>query len=72
MKVHDQGDTAMTKHTVLLKRISGNSRVQIFESDDDLDYVLREKHKMLKEIWEEMGCPDEITVTVEPGDLLNV
>lgn len=30
-----------------------------------------EEHFLPKEIWEEMGRPDSITVTVRPGDHLN-
>jgi hypothetical protein len=65
-------NTFMTKHTVVLKRITSDEKgIQVFESDDDIDYILREKHKMRSDVWKEMGSPETITVTVEPGDLLN-
>lgn len=65
-------NTFMTKHAIVLKRVSRNdSGILVFESDDDADYILHEKHKMRGDIWEEMGRPDTITVTIEPGDKLN-
>lgn len=43
-------------------------------SDDDPGEtsVRRTEVRMDREVWQDMGEPHEITVTIEPGDLLNV
>lgn len=47
------------------------SNVEPYAAPED-DYVPGWKTIILhQEMWEDLGCPEDITVTVEPGDTLN-
>ena len=47
------------------------STVVIFRgTDEDIPSYYR-SHTMERDHWEELGRPEEITLTIEPGDTLN-
>lgn len=66
----------MTHHRSVLKRCddeSGENDI-CFDNDEDAepgDEGYMESYYMDSDIWKQMGKPDEITITVQPGDVLN-
>lgn len=59
--------STLTKHQVVMQR---GQRTTFMARDDDTNHVL-DKYVMTRDDFLEMGEPDTITVSVEPGDLLN-
>jgi len=61
----------ITKQSVLMRALRVNGEDALFyEWQDDL----RERQRQLSlkaTDWADMGSPEVITVTIEPGDLLN-
>lgn len=43
-----------------------SAAVFAYGDEDDPDYL-----NLSQEVWEDMGKPTAITVTIQPGDLLN-
>jgi hypothetical protein len=65
----------ITKHTTILRRVPppGFYREVYFDNFDDDKVNNRGSLLSLEaEKWEELGSPDILTMTIEPGDLLNV
>lgn len=61
----------MTQHRTLME-ISDDQPFEesvVFVNDEDQD--AEEQFHMDSDLWDEMGCPEIITVTINPGDLLN-
>lgn len=63
--------TVLLKTTTVLKlKNQGDSNVSFHQEKDEGD--VRYRHLwMRRDIWEDLGEPQEITVTIEPGDKLN-
>jgi hypothetical protein len=62
----------LTKHrTVCSVQLPGGTSVlALVQVDDDTGYI-RVRGFIDREDWEDFGSPEEITVTFEPGNLLN-
>lgn len=43
----------------------------VTEREDCWDPAIDRRFPLPRDVWDDMGRPTEITVTVEPGDLLN-
>lgn len=68
--------TTLARHRTVLHRVQreGTGQFVWFAQDDDegvLTITIGEPFRLARGLWEEMGSPDQITLTVEPGDLLN-
>lgn len=65
--------TTMSKTTAILNfKKSDNIGRAVFECEGDPGDVGRNHYlKVDAEIYEELGSPEVITVSIEPGDLLN-
>lgn len=65
----------MTKHVTVMHHSShfphGGLALFVQDPFDGDDESNREKIVISKQLYEDMGCPTRITVTVEPGDKLN-
>lgn len=59
----------LTKHKIILAALSLPSPWPTFTVDGDPSSM--EVYYLDRGVWEEMGRPAAITVTVEPGDTLN-
>lgn len=73
----DVGDgTIMTSSCSLMEKVSEDDVKVVFRNSDwkepvkDRGYFRRQE--LAVEDWDAMGRPETITVTIEPGDLLNV
>jgi hypothetical protein len=73
MRAHDEGDTIMTNHKIVLPRVRRPSphNGAFFTNRDDDEASRIESYRMDFDTFQEMGEPAEITVTIEPGDMLN-
>lgn len=63
-----------TKHTTVMRRSATQrvaSREQFHNSDIDDATAPFDTYEMPAALWEEMGCPQTITLSVEYGDRLN-
>lgn len=61
-------DEPITKMMMLMERQKDVGLPALFTSPDDRrDFLLN----VDREAWQEMGEPDELTVSIEPGDVLN-
>jgi uncharacterized protein YaeQ len=66
--------TTLIRHAILLNRSTHHADGGIIfkkDYDEDMPHAYRERITLSPEIWEDMGKPDEVTVTVVPGDTLN-
>lgn len=63
----------MTKHQTIMQMSEGQAftGLVIFEQEE-IDGEVTEQVCITEQNWEDLGNPDVITVTVEPGDILNV
>lgn len=60
--------TALTKTQVVLEQVNDDpdDTTMLFCGEDTPNTVI-----IGRDVWEDMGEPEKITVTIEPGDLLN-
>lgn len=67
--------TLLVRHKTVLSRFpqqDNNAAVCFAQETEEGEIVTPIKAMFLPiEFWEEMACPDEITVTVELGDTIN-
>ena len=67
--------TICQRETILLVLLAfDDDRAAFCVGGDPVDVTPQALHAQLiisRELWDDMGCPSEVTVTVEPGDKLN-
>lgn len=64
----------LTKKQMVLNRLhvyAGSSAVFIGEDFEEFPGLPRAQVDFPSDDWEAMGSPETITITIEPGDLLN-
>lgn len=61
----------LTKHRTILHYWTTSMGLTSFLTRDEDTGSVVEAHELPEDVWVDMGSPDTITVTVEPGDLLN-
>jgi hypothetical protein len=61
----------LTKTEVVLRLIEGGGDWRDFTDFDDDSGSETVAVSIASERFEEMGCPEKVTVTIEPGDRLN-
>lgn len=64
----------LTRTRVVLHRVTGSgmeSHRVIFSREPDEDGDVPHTHYLPRDVWEDFGRPDTITLTVDPGDRLN-
>jgi hypothetical protein len=61
----------LAKTQRVLHRQAVTSLGQVFHHDDDAWTWQRVEVVLPSDLWVELGSPEALTVTVEPGDLLN-
>lgn len=71
------GVLSKTKSVIPLRRLhskvgANGGRVYFTQDVDDIDTDDRRSVFIPAELWVDLGEPTEITVTIEPGDQLNV
>lgn len=64
MKICNRSRSVLVKHDITEDTVD-------FRYDDP-DWARNTQVLMDIGLWEDMGGPEEITITIEPGDLLNV
>lgn len=69
----------ITKHQTILSDLifpdaEDQSVLFVKPADDPTEdaVIAVEVYGLPRDLWEEMGSPDQITITVQPGDHLNV
>jgi hypothetical protein len=60
----------LTKQRHLLDKATEDAAHVLFNREDS-DEPVYHSWSMRRDDWEEMGSPETITITIEPGDLLN-
>ena len=63
--------TILRRTTEGLPRDGRDATFAVFHEDDAGFHALNPRVSIDDEIWADMGHPDTITVTIEPGDRLN-
>lgn len=66
--------STLIRTQVVIRRVIGagmESPRVIFSREPDEDGDLPHTHYLPRDVWEDLGRPDAITVTIDPGDLLN-
>jgi hypothetical protein len=65
--------TMLTKHAIVMSALREpyNATEVVFLTTPDEDTGHRETMRLSPDAWRDMGEPDVVTVTVEPGDTLN-
>lgn len=65
----------LTKHEAVMTKVRGVSlyreRVAFIVLPEDDEEEVSHLLNLPRDLWEEMGQPETITMTVEPGDKLN-
>ncbi len=60
----------LSKSRSIYHRIDTSPNYVLFGKSVDSD-EFRPVMDLTIDLWDDMGCPDTITVSIEPGDLLN-
>lgn len=62
-----------SKHSTVMTRVGFGDGVAVFsnEAENDCGSMRNEVLRISNETWTSLGQPDTITISVEPGDLLN-
>jgi len=61
----------LTKTTRIMELTgAGNSRITFSQYDEETGFMLS-RTQMKRELWEDLGKPEVVTMTIEPGDKLN-
>lgn len=64
-------DLAITKSSVVMRRLNTIDNITQFIYEFDDTKQIQRTVLLTTQDWEELGSPEELTVTIAPGDKLN-
>jgi hypothetical protein len=61
----------LTKTTRIYNKIAENGHLVMFGTADEDTGMVTSEIVVIHEIYADLGSPDQVTITIEPGDQLN-
>lgn len=67
----DSTTAPLTKHRVVMELQNKAQGKGVYVVRDEDTWIVSERYTILSDLWEDLGRPDQITITVRAGDHLN-